>query len=109
MDASKAKKYANSFIVGFDRSLEERRGLYIHSKAHSSGKTMLSCVLANEVMERRNTCVKFVSVPDFLEMMKQKYRDLTEQEEVEGIFNADQDIYTLHICPGYGIMNTVNQ
>ena len=88
-DVSTAKKYANSFIIGFDRFVQEQKGLYIYSKARMSGKTMLSCCLANEVMERRNVCTKFISVPDYLEMMKKKYRDLTEQEEVNGILNAE--------------------
>lgn len=88
-DVSKAKRYANGFIVGFDRFVQERKGLYIYSNARTSGKTMLSCCLANEIMERRSICVKFISVPDYLEVVKKKYRDPTEQEELDGIFHAE--------------------
>ncbi len=88
-DVSKAKRCSNSFIIGFDRFVQEQRGLYIYSRARTCGKTMLSCCLANEVMERCGTYTKFISVPDYLEMMKKKYRDLTEQEEIDGIFNAE--------------------
>lgn len=50
---------------------------------------MLACCLANEVMERRGTYTKFISVPDYLEVVKKKYRDPTEQEELDGIFHAE--------------------
>lgn len=88
-DISKIKAYANAFIAKYDAFKKEGKGLYIHSKIKGSGKTMLSCCLANGIMEHRDICVKFISIPEFLEMTKKKYKGLADQEEIEAIRNAE--------------------
>ena len=68
------KKILNAFIFGFDNFRREGKGLYIESTAHGSGKTLLACIIANEILKRDNTVsVKYTTVPDYLELMKQKY------------------------------------
>ena len=66
------KKIANAFIVKFSDFRKQGRGLYIFSGTKGSGKTMLACCLANEIMERVDTSVKFITVPEYLELIKEK-------------------------------------
>ena len=89
VDISEAKRYANAFILNFDMFAQEGKGLYIYSNTKGSGKTMLACCLANGIIERRDICVKFISVPEFLEMTKKKYKGLTDQEEIDTIRKAE--------------------
>lgn len=88
-DVSKLMQYANAFILNYDMFKEKGKGIYIFSKIKGSGKTMLACCLANAIMERRDICVKFISIPEFLEMTKKKYKGLTEQEELDAIRTAE--------------------
>lgn len=77
------KKILNAFIFGFDNFRREGKGLYIESTAHGSGKTLLACIIANEILKRDNTVsVKYTTVPDYLELMKQKY-DLRSERNQE--------------------------
>ena len=48
------------------------RDRYIHSRVKGSGKTLLACCLANEVVERYDAVVKFIQVLDFLDLVKRK-------------------------------------
>lgn len=66
------KKIANSFIIHFQDYRREGRGLFIFSKTKGSGKTMLACCLANEVMSRYDTSVKFITVPEYIELITEK-------------------------------------
>lgn len=66
------KKIANAFIIKFSEFRRQGRGLYIFSGTKGSGKTMLACCLANEIMERVDTSVKFITVPEYLELIKEK-------------------------------------
>ena len=89
VDVSEAKRYANAFILNFDMFAREGKGLYIHSNTKGSGKTLLACCLANGIIEKRDICVKFISVPELLEMTKKKYKGLDNQEELDGIRKAE--------------------
>lgn len=89
VDVSKIKQYVNAFVLKYDAFKKEGKGLYIHSKVKGSGKTMLACCLANGIMEKRDICVKFISVPELLEMTKNKYKGLAESEEIDAIRKAE--------------------
>lgn len=80
---------ANSFIKHFCEYQKAGKGLYIYSRTKGSGKTLLACCLANEVMEYMDICVKFISVPDLLEMTKKSYKDFIEKEDLEKIRMAE--------------------
>lgn len=70
MDAQKG--IANAFISRYPEFRKSGRGLYIHSRVKGSGKTLLACCLANEVVERYDAVVKFIQVLDFLDLVKRK-------------------------------------
>lgn len=88
-DITIQRKIAESFIINFNEYQKAGKGLYIFSKTKGSGKTFLSCVLANEVMNRRNICVKFISVPELLEMTKKSYKDFAKEEDLAKIRTAE--------------------
>ena len=82
------KEIINKFVVSFDKFREEGKGLYIYSKAKGSGKTLLSCVLANELLERKSINIKFITVLDFIEMTKKGFKSDKAVEDMENIRNA---------------------
>lgn len=90
----------NGYIAGFEtiKKSEDQKeepgfrpngiGLYINSLSHGSGKTLLGCMMACRIMNIFNhVLVKYTTVPDYLELMKDKgdqrpeknreYRDCT--------------------------------
>lgn len=69
-DVSKQKKIVNAFVLGFTECKKQGRGLYIFSKTKGSGKTMLACCVANEIIQRNDLSVKFITTLDFLELCK---------------------------------------
>ena len=71
-DVEMQKKVANAFIIKFGEFRKQGRGLYLTSKTKGSGKTFLACCLANEILKKKDISVKFVSVTDYLEYIKDK-------------------------------------
>lgn len=88
-DVTVQRKIADSFVERFDKYQKAGKGLYIFSKTKGSGKTMLSCCLANGVMEQLDICVKFISVPELLEMTKKSYKDFAKEEDLDRIRTAE--------------------
>lgn len=89
IDVKLQQGIAKSFIEQFKKYQKAGKGLYIYSKTKGSGKTLLACSLANGVMEHLDICVKFVSVPELLEMTKKSYKDFMEKEDIERIRTAE--------------------
>ena len=50
---------------------------------------MLACCIVNALIQRRNVCVKFISIPDFLELTKKKYKGIVDKEEIDSITGAE--------------------
>lgn len=71
-DTSTQKKVVDGFLYRFDTFLRDNLGLYIHSKTRGSGKTLLACCIGNEIIQRRGLNVKFVSITDYLQAVKDK-------------------------------------
>lgn len=88
-NVSSQERIAQSFIERFREYQRKGKGLYIFSKTKGSGKTLLACCLANGVMEYVDICVKFISVPELLEMTKKSYKDFIEKEDIEKIWAAE--------------------
>ena len=61
-------------------------GLYIYSKTRGSGKTLLSCCIANEVLKRHDVNVKFITISDYLKKAWDKSE--TAREELKAIREA---------------------
>lgn len=75
------KQIVNAFIVNFKEFKRQGRGLYIYSETKGSGKTMLACCLCNEIIERYGISVKFISVPDFVELIKDKHEESRDKTD----------------------------
>lgn len=71
-DTGAQKNIANAFIARYPEFRKSGRGLYIHSRTKGSGKTLLACCLANEVMEKYDAVVKFIQVLDWIDLVKKK-------------------------------------
>lgn len=71
-DVETQKKIANIFVVKFEEFKKQGRGLFISSRTKGSGKTFLACCIANEVLKNHDISVKFVTVSDYLEIIKDK-------------------------------------
>lgn len=85
-DVTAQKKIANAFVMEFGSFQREGRGLYIFSRTRGSGKTLLACCLANEILEKHNITVKFINVPDYIELIKEK--DDSSKEKRDSIMDA---------------------
>ena len=70
-DVAVQKKIANAFVKRFDMFRKQGRGLYIYSDTKGSGKTMLACCIVNEVLKEFDIPVKFISMPEYIELVYQ--------------------------------------
>lgn len=82
------KDIVNAFIVSFNKFKNEGMGLYIYSNTKGSGKTLLSCCLLNEVINRYDVSAKFINILDYLELTKKGYSSPTDKEEKDGIMHT---------------------
>lgn len=87
-DIEKIKDTVNKFILNFSEFRKAGKGLYIYSKTKGSGKTLLSCILANELLDRISVNIKFVTVLDFIEMTKKGFKSDKAAEDMENMRNA---------------------
>ena len=62
------KRIVEATVTRYDEYIKTGRGLYISSKTPGSGKTMLACCLANEIIKRRDLSVKFITAPRYAKM-----------------------------------------
>lgn len=85
-DTTPQKKIANDFIVNFGKCLLSGRGLYIYSETKGSGKTKLACIITNEILKRRDISVRFISVTEYIELVKRKDDD--SRNEIDTILHA---------------------
>lgn len=82
------KDIVNAFIVNFNKFKNEGMGLYIYSNTKGSGKTLLSCCLINEVINRYDVSAKFINIMDYLELTKKGYSSPTDKEERDSIMHT---------------------
>lgn len=87
-DAKEGRKLANAFVLNFHKWKQRGKGLYIYSSTKGTGKTYLSFCLANEVMNRYDVNVKFISVLDYLDLTRKGYNSMADKEEKDGIAKA---------------------
>lgn len=76
-DMAKVKEIVNGFILKFEIWQREGKNLYIYSKTKGTGKTMLSCILLNEVTMRHMTSARFITVYDYLNAVTESWKDKT--------------------------------
>lgn len=85
-DAAMQKGVIEHFIAEFGGGKNAGRGLYISSKASGSGKTMIACAVAIEIMKLCDIPVKFIGAADYLELVKEK--DEAGRERIQSLFDA---------------------
>lgn len=88
IDTSAQKRIVNLFITQFAEYEKAGKGIFLYSKAKGSGKTMLSCIIANELIARLSLSVKFISVIDLLELVKKNYKGGDYNEDIESFFKT---------------------
>lgn len=80
------KNIVNAFVTNFAMFQREGRGLYFYSDTKGSGKTLIACAVANEVLKTHDISVKFISVPEYIELVKAK--DDSGRERSKSLFEA---------------------
>lgn len=85
-DTEPQKKIVNAFVKNFDAFRGEGRGLYLYSQTKGSGKTMIACSVANEILKRQDVPVKFINEADYIELVKAK--DDGSRQRLKSIFEA---------------------
>lgn len=85
-DITTQKNIVNAFVLNFKDFQREGRGLYIYSNTTGSGKTMIACAVANEVLKNHDISVKFIGVADYIELVKSK--DSEDKERIQSILDA---------------------
>lgn len=83
-DVEPQKKIVNAFVTQYAEFERSGRGLYIYSKVKGSGKTYLACILANEIAARRPFSIKFITLPDLIELVKSK--DEYDKQTIDGLY-----------------------
>lgn len=85
-DVTIQKNILNSFVINFEMFQREGRGLYIYSDTKGSGKTMIACAVANEILKTHDISVKFINTADYIELVKAK--DDASRENIKSIIEA---------------------
>lgn len=85
-DITPQKNIVNAFVINFAMFQREGRGLYFYSDTKGSGKTMIACAVANEILKAHDISVKFISVTDYIELVKAK--DDASRGNVKAILEA---------------------
>ena len=85
-DITTQKNIVNAFVINFKEFKREGRGLYFYSETKGSGKTMIACAVANEILKMHDISVKFISVTDYIELVKAK--DNSSRERVDSILDS---------------------
>ena len=86
-ETGEAKAMINKFICNFPQFQKSGYGLYIYSDTKGSGKTLLSCCIANEILKKRDISVKFISVSEYVELTKSGNSD-NVRERINSILDA---------------------
>lgn len=71
-DMSIQKKIVEKFVEKYHTFMQQGRGLYIYSRTKGSGKSLLACCIANEVLKNYQTTCKFITITDYIDMYRNK-------------------------------------
>lgn len=85
-DITTQKKIVNAFVMNFKMFQREGRGLYFYSNTKGSGKTMIACAVANEILKTHDISVKFINMTDYIELVKAK--DDASRANIKAILEA---------------------
>lgn len=77
-DINAQMSIVKKFIAEFKAFADKGMGLYIYSGVKGSGKTLLSCVILNEISSKYGVNTKFITATDYLNITKKSYDGDTE-------------------------------
>lgn len=77
---SQAGQIVSDWLKKLPEELEKGEGLYLFSNAKGSGKTMVACCLANEIIKRYEKPVKFTTSLRILDEIKNTWEDKVNTE-----------------------------
>ena len=80
------KRIINAFMANFETFKREGRGLYFYSATKGTGKTMIACATANDILKTHDISVKFINVTDYVELVKSK--DDSSRECIKAILES---------------------
>lgn len=86
-DVEIQKRIANAFVYSFATFRKQGRGLYIYSSTKGSGKTLLACCLANEVLKKQDVSIKFITIADYIELVRSSKNEAVK-EQMNAIMNT---------------------
>jgi len=69
------KKIATSYIANLLDDELKGTGLYLHSECPGSGKTMLACIIANEISKRHSMSSQIFTMSYFLSQLQRSFND----------------------------------
>lgn len=88
--ASFVTQVAPKFWQNFPKWEINNKGLYIWSRTKGSGKTFLACCLAGSIQLKHRKTVKFVSVVEYLQAVKETFKQGPEiPSRITGYMNCD--------------------
>lgn len=73
-DTKMQQEIISTFLFRFDEFYRQNTGLYISSRTRGSGKTMLACLIGNEIL-KRGLNLKFVSVTEYIQASRNGFAD----------------------------------
>lgn len=79
-------RIVSTFVFNYREFAEKGMGLYLYSEVKGSGKTMLSCIILNEISSKYGINTKFITATDFLRITKKSYKG--SDDEVDMIRRA---------------------
>lgn len=83
-DIGKVKNISYSMLNDWDKWSKEGMGLYLHSKTAGSGKSFLACCIAKSIMIKHGVQMRFITVPDYIQMIGDGFRrDRGENDATE--------------------------
>jgi DNA replication protein DnaC len=82
-DAKVSKKSAEKFICKFRDMQKKGKGLYFHSKASGSGKTLLLHIIGTGLIKEHKAVVKFATQTNLLNAIRNTYRNNSEMSSNE--------------------------
>ncbi|TCT23365.1 DNA replication protein DnaC [Melghiribacillus thermohalophilus] len=90
--AAIAKRVAANFVANYPAMKEQGKGLYFYSYQKGSGKTRLSCSIANALVKKYKADVRFIRFVDLLNELKNSFSgngDVNASELIEAVKNIE--------------------
>ena len=86
-DMSKLRDLCTTFLNHFQKWEMAGKGLYLWSKTPGSGKTFLACCLARSLMIKYDLQMRFITAPDYIDMVGEKIKRARGEEDQTKVFH----------------------